>query len=377
MLSAAPATRQVAVPSPSEHTQEMGLSEANEQDYLHPNPEQQKLSGLTRRHVVTEPANTVRVNVSDELESTETEVRDSEDSFIRKPLSTRAEQSARGRSAATQGSRSAGDLTRAGPATPPNALPSVPPETGALEQVSGNLRFSSNSEKQAESTVREEGDRLAVKASAAEPVTRQVAVPSPSEYTQRMELPEANDRDYLHPNPEQRELSGLTRRHVVTEPANTVRVNVSDELESTETEVRNSEDSFIRKPLSTRAEQSARGISAATQGSRSAGDLTRAGSATPPPFWGPSRETLEVAIVEAYHRGQNQISGPRSSIPGADQGQGRAEVNLGRAAPPAPKVQIGLIEVFVMTPESAPAKTSRRGDQSPTTLASRHYLRNL
>jgi len=260
----------------------------------------------------------------------------------------------------------------------------VPHDTFPVKTGKGsNAQIIENSE----SMVREEGGRSTAEASSTassgESAARQVAVPSPSEYTRVMELPKAKDRFNTHPNPETRKLTGLISPHVVTAQAGTAREGVSHDVGSAEMEFVNSEDLCVMEPLSIRPEQSARGKSAETQGSRSAGVTTRAGTATPPYFLRTEGEDIETPRAEPHLPGQNRISWPLSYFSPRDQRRSLTEfpwkkdVQTASAEPRSPRVQIGVIEVIVNEPENTPRSRNRKGLKSSLNLASRYYLRNL
>lgn len=229
----------------------------------------------------------------------------------------------------------------------------------------------------------EEGDRwkraAAFQTPAFQPAARQVVDPWPLEPTGDAALPEATERDFSFPNPVAQKLKVIGR-------ASMVRESRSCAVESAGQQLRDLKDSCAEMPLATREELSTRGESVATQGRRPAGHPTRAGATTPPdPFLpGPSdrqsageesppnRQVIKATPFLPPLSSEKKTAGSISDRP-------QSEPKPSKPTPDqcGSQVQIGLLEIVIVSPESRGTATSAPGRQPRANLASRHYLRNL
>ena len=295
-------------------------------------------------------------------------------------------------------------------------------------------------EMMSESQLWEEGGRLAGKASqmtpSQGPATRQVVDLSPPESTAVAELPVANGLLSTLPNPGKQELAGSESARTGTVAQSTEQESASsDSVFANVCFVSVVGDSQVKEPLSLRQVHSAGKMPVETRWRRQAGTDTdtRAGSATPP---NPSlAQAVEIkpgelpvgekpvmpgkqgpAVSEDPLRPEQIQQGDRPvynppfiSVPGAIEPRKNrpnkgetlpsAEVFLSKVPPPAqkginfgfktpqttsrpakqnsePQVQIGLLEIVVVSPGQGAGATGSKENTS-SNLASRLYLRGL
>lgn len=285
-------------------------------------------------------------------------------------------------------------------------------------------------EMMSESQLWEEGGQSAGKASQMTPphglAIRQVVDPSPPENTAVAELPVANGLLSTLPNPGKHEPAGSESARTGTAAQGTEQESASsDSVFADVCFVSAVSDSQVKEPLSLRQAHSTGKMSVETQGRRQAGTDTRAGPATPPnsflvravemkPGESPAEkkpvmpEKQGPAIPEDPLRPEQIQQGDRpvhnlpfisvsGQIPGHDlsgnalaatfsfSGKVSAEKKVGepQVSPdqPAkqnsePQVQIGLLEVVVVSPGQGAGATESKKNTS-SNLASRLYLRGL
>lgn len=229
----------------------------------------------------------------------------------------------------------------------------------------------------------EEGDRwkraAAFQTPTSQPAARQVVDPWPLEPTGDAALPEATERNFPFPNP-------VTQKLKVIGRASMVRESRSCAVESAGQQLRDLKDSCAEMPLATREELSTRGESVATQGRRPAGHPTRAGATTPPDLFPPGASDQQSAGEESPPNRQAIAATPFLPPPPSEKKTSDSISDRPQSKPkpskPTPdqcgsRVQIGLLEIVIVSPESRGTVTSAPGRQPRANLASRHYLRNL
>ncbi|MFZ5447967.1 MAG: hypothetical protein ACOZFS_04945 [Thermodesulfobacteriota bacterium] len=230
-----------------------------------------------------------------------------------------------------------------------------------------------------EITAWEEGRRgltEAFQAPATEPAARQVVGRlRPLESTVEPGLPEAYGVNFF-PKPAAQKLKVIGR-------ASMVRESRSSTVESTGLQYLGPEDSFAEMPLTTRVKLSTRGESVETQGSRQAELAIRAGTTTPPNLLSQAPTTQETTLGDAPPASKEIPAVPLIPLSSFVQPTGTPVTDRPKGQPTPvpeptrPQVQIGLLEIVVLSPESGQQHISSSSQRPLTNLASRHYLRNL
>jgi hypothetical protein len=265
------------------------------------------------------------------------------------------------------------------------------------------------------------------------PATRQVADPWLPGNTAMAELPAAIGLFSPLPNPGKQKQAGSESARTGTAREGTEQESASSDSVLTDVcSILAVGDSQVQEPLSVRPGQSTGNMSAETQGRRQAGHHTRAGSATPPDVSLPLSTPGPVPEVDLSHemlpgatpslsrgihaeknRGKPKANPdpegsrvppsteiePRKKTCNKGERLSPAEVFLSEAPSPAqrgincsfkapqtssppangasePRVQIGLLEVVVVSPKQGAGAATSKGSTS-SSLASRLYLRNL